>query len=407
MAAQTFVIVGAGLAGAKAAESLRERGFDGRIVLLGEEGRRPYERPNLSKQYLLGEKPAEELYVHAEGWYADHDVDLRTDTTVVAIDPTSHEVRLAGGAAVGYDALLLATGAAPRRLAGPGADLPGVRTLRTMADSDRLRAAIRAAGRVVVVGASWIGCEVAAAARILGADVAMVAPEPLPLVGVLGPELGRVFRDLHAEHGVRLHLGAKVSAVVGGDRAEGVRTTGGEVIEGDLVVVGVGVSPRDELARTAGLAAENGVLVDEHLRSSVAEVFAAGDVANAWHPVLATRIRVEHWANALDQGPAAAAGMLGLDEPYVRLPYFYSDQYDLGMEYRGYAPPDVDADVVVRGDVAAREFLAFWLVGGRVVAGMNVNVWDAGDDVEALLAARHQVDPSRLADPDVPLADLL
>ena len=402
--AKTFVIVGASLAGAKAAETLRTEGFDGAVVLIGEETERPYERPMLSKEYLRGEKPADKLYVHDEGFYADNQIELLTGTRVVSVDPEAREVTLADGSRMAYRRLLLSTGAAPRRLPLPGADLPGVRYLREMGDSDALRTAITAASRVVVIGAGWIGCEVAASARQLGAEVAIVAPAAAPLERVLGPELGRVYRDLHAEHGVDLHLSTQIEAIVGSGAAQGVRTTGGSVIEGDLVVVGVGASPRDELARAAGLTLENGIAVDEFLRTSAPEIFAAGDVAATWNPMYNKRIRMEHWANALNQGQTAARNMLGQDTAYTKLPYFYSDQYDLGMEYNGYAS-DWDR-VVVRKGTSVLEFIAFWLKDGRVLAGMNANVWDQGDDIKALVRGGATVDADRLADPSVPLADL-
>jgi len=402
---QTFVIVGASLAGAKAAEMLRTEGFEGRVVLIGEETERPYERPLLSKDYLRGDKPAAKLYVHDEDFYADNDIELMTGTRVESLDPGAHVVILAGGRRMGYSRLLLATGAAPRRLPLPGADLPGVAYLRVMGDSDALRDAITAASRVVVIGAGWIGSEVAASARHLGAQVAIVAPEAVPLERVLGLEIGGIYRDLHTEHGVDLHLSTQIEAIVGnGGAAAGVRTTGGSVIEGDLIVVGVGVSPRDELAREAGLSVENGIVVDEFLATSAADVFAAGDVAATWNPRYNMRIRMEHWANAQNQGQSAARNMLGQDAAYTKLPYFYSDQYDLGMEYNGYA---VDWDrVVVRGDGPGRQFLAFWLKDGHVLACMNANTWDQGDAIKALVRSAATVDPDRLADLSVPLADL-
>jgi len=412
-AAQTFVIVGASLAGAKAAETLRTEGFEGRVVLIGEETERPYERPYLSKEYLRGDKPAAKLYVHNEGFYADNDIELLTGTRVESLDPGAREVTLSGGSTMAYSRLLLATGAAPRRLALPGADLPGVRYLREMADSDALRTAITAASRVVVIGAGWIGSEVAASARQLGAEVAIVGPEAVPLERVLGPRVGGVYRDLHAEHGVDLHLSTQIEAIVGNGAAQGVRTTDGSVIEGDLVVVGVGASPRDELAREAGLTLENGIVVDEFLRTSAPDVFAAGDVAATWNTRYNKRIRLEHWANALNQGPTAARNMLSKDSKdstdhpmtaYAKLPYFYSDQYDLGMEYNGYA---TDWDhVVFRGDPSAGEFIAFWLRDGRVLAGMNANIWDQGDAIKAIVRGGTIVDTDALADPSVPLADL-
>ena len=405
---QTFVIVGASLAGAKAAETLRAEGFDGRVVLIGEETERPYERPMLSKEYLRGDTPAEKLYVHEEGFYGENDIELLTGTRVASLDAGAHEITLQDGSRMPYSRLLLATGATPRRIPVPGAELQGVRYLRRMSDSDALRAAIKAASRVVVIGAGWIGSEVAASARQLGAEVAIVAPEAVPLVRVLGPQLGGVYRDLHAGHRVDLHLSTQVEAIVGNGVAQGVRTTDGDLIEGDLVVVGVGVSPRDELAQYAGLSLDNGIVVDEFLRTSAPDVFAAGDVAAAWNPMYNRRIRMEHWANALNQGQTAGRNMRSQDSQitaYTKLPYFYSDQYDLGMEYNGYAS-DWDR-VVIRGDLASREFLAFWLKDRRVLAGMNANVWDQGDGIKALVSSGAAVDPDRLADLSIPLADLL
>ena len=405
---QTFIIVGASLAGAKAAETLRTEGFDGRVVLIGEETERPYERPMLSKEYLRGDKPAEKLYVHEEGFYAEKDIKLLTGTRVASLDAGAHEITLQDGRRVPYSRLLLATGATPRRIPVPGAELAGVAYLRRMSDSDDLRAAIKAATRVVVIGAGWIGSEVAASASQLGAEVSVVAPEEVPLERVLGPLLGGVYRDLHAEHGVDLHLSTQVEAIVGNDVAQGVRTTDGDVIEGDLIVVGVGVSPRDELAQYAGLTLDNGIVVDEFLRTSAPDVFAAGDVASAWNPMYNRHIRMEHWANALNQGKTAGRNMLSQDSQgtaYTKLPYFYSDQYDLGMEYNGYAS-DWDR-VVIRGDLAAREFIAFWLKDGRVLAGMNANIWDQGDGIKALVSSGAAIDADRLADQSIPLADLL
>jgi 3-phenylpropionate/trans-cinnamate dioxygenase ferredoxin reductase subunit len=404
MAGPVFVIVGASLAGAKAAQGLRVGGFDGGVVLIGEEPALPYARPELSKGYLLGDKVMADLLVHPPGFYAEHDIDVWTATTVTGIDRANGLVRMSSGGSLAFDALLLTTGAAPRDLDLPGADLPGVLALRTVADADALRERIARAGRVVVVGAGWIGCEVAACARMLGAEVSMLTPDPLPLVRVLGPEVGAMFAALHSEHGVDLHLGTGVEEVVGTDRAQGVRTTDGETIAGDLIVVGVGAAPRDELARRAGLAVDNGILVDEFLTTSDPRILAAGDVANAWHPVLGRRLRVEHWDNAIKQGQAAAATMLGTRTAYTRLPFFYSDQYDFAMEYRGHAT--TWDQVVFRGDPASRQFLAFWLYQGRVLAAMNANIWDQGDALDALLRSGATPSPEQLADPTVTLAEL-
>lgn len=403
------VVVGAGLAGAKTVEALRDGGYDGNVTLLGAEPDRPYERPPLSKGYLTGSDARDAAFVHDAGWYAAHDVDLRTGTTVTALDLGALEVVDDSGARTGFDHLVLATGSEPRRLGVPGADLDGVVSLRTLPDSDRLRAALTPDRRVVVVGGGWIGLEVAAAARGAGAHVTVLVRDVLPLVGVLGPELAALFADLHREHGVDLRTRAEVAELVAstdGPSVGGVALEDGTVVPADLVVVGIGAAPRTALAEAARLHVEDGVVVDPHLRSSHPQVLAVGDIARAAHPLLGTHVRVEHWANALNQPATAAATILGRDEPYDRLPYFFTDQYDLGMEYVGHAPRGGYDEVVVRGDLAARELVAFWRRGGRVVAGMNVNVWDVVDDVQALVRSGTVVDRDRLADPDVPLRSL-
>jgi 3-phenylpropionate/trans-cinnamate dioxygenase ferredoxin reductase subunit len=399
----TFVIVGAGMAGGKAVETLRDEGFDGRVVLVGAEPERPYERPPLSKDYLRGEQERAKVYLQEEGWYAEHDVELRTGVTVERLDLAQRSVVLTGGESIAYDALLLATGAEPRRPPIPGADLDGVHVLRTLADSDALRAVLDRGGRLAVVGGGWIGCEVAASARQRGLDVTVIEPAELPLLRVLGPELGAFYRDVHAEHGVRLALGTGVEAIEGSGRAERVRTSDGATIDCDAVGLGVGVTPRTALAEGV-LDVDNGILVDASLRASVDGVYAAGDVANHDHPLLG-RVRVEHWANALEQGPTAARAMLGQDVVYDRVPYFFSDQYDVGMEYAGLSEPG--DEVVFRGDPATREFVAFWLRDGRLTAGMNVNVWDVNEHIQELVRSRATVDRARLVDPDVPLETLV
>ena len=405
-----FVIVGAGLAGAKAAETLRTTGFDGRLVLLGEEPEIPYERPPLSKDLLLGKADRESTHVHEAGWYAEHGVELRTGTRVLAIERDAHRVALAGGESIVYDKLLLATGAAPRTLPVPGADLDGVLRLRTLADSDRIAGAAAGGANLVVVGAGWIGLEVAAAARQLGAEVTVVEVAELPLQRVLGDRIAEVFADLHREHGVGFRFGDQVAGVRGDGRVSGVELADGSVLPADAVLIAVGVRPRTELAERAGIAVDNGILVDSSLRTEDPDIYAAGDVANADHPLLGTRVRVEHWANALNSGPAAARAMLGQDVSYDLLPYFFTDQYDLGMEYSGWVPPGGVDEVVIRGDVRRREFIAFWVDQGRVRAGMNVNTWDVTDPIQALVRAGlagKAVDPARLADPAVPLTDLI
>src|SRR5437763_7394690 len=402
---QTFAIVGASLAGAKAAEALRDDGFDGRIVLIGAEDDRPYERPELSKKYLRGEQDRDGLYVHDPRYYEEQDVELRSGVTVTRLDPGARELELDGGERIAFDSALITTGAEPRRLPVAGADLDGVLYLRTIADSDALRERLdRGSGKVVVVGAGWIGSEVAASSKQKGLDVTLLEMTEVPLERVLGPELGAFYRDVHESNGVEFLGGTGLESFEGDGRVERVVLADGRKIDCDFAVVGVGVAPRTALAEAAGLELDNGIVVDERLRTSAPGVFAAGDVANAYHPLFERRIRVEHWANALNQGPAAARSMLGNDAPYERVPYFFSDQYDVGMEYSGYAT-EWD-EVVYRGDREAREFIAFWIAGGRVLAGMNVNVWDVTQPIQQMIRSKEPVDASRLADPDVPLEEL-
>jgi 3-phenylpropionate/trans-cinnamate dioxygenase ferredoxin reductase component len=404
MTKPTFVIVGASLAGAKAAEELRAQGFDGRVTLIGAEPERPYERPPLTKDYLRGESERAQAYVHSGDFYAQQEIELETGTLVTAIEPGTSRVRLGDGRELGYDRLLLATGAEPRRLDVPGADLDGVYYLRTFADCDRLRARIEAGGRVVTVGAGWIGSEFAASARQRGLEVTVVDPQKLPNERIFGPDIGAFYRDVHGQHGVTQLLGDGVDSFEGDGAVAAVRTASGRRIECDFAVVGIGVVPRTGLASAAGLQVGNGVIVNDKLQTSAPGIFAAGDVANAWHPFYRERIRVEHWANALHQGPAAARAMLGQPVSYDRLPYFFSDQYDVGMEYSGYAPSW--DEVVFRGDRSSGEFVAFWLRDGRVQAGMNVNVWDVNEHVQALIQARQPVAAAVLADPGTPLDEL-
>jgi 3-phenylpropionate/trans-cinnamate dioxygenase ferredoxin reductase component len=403
-AGPTFVIVGASLAGAKAAEALREEGFGGQVVLIGQERHYPYERPPLSKDYLQGNAERDVIFVHEDGWYAEHSVDLRLSTAVTAIDRARHEVTLASGEGVGYDKLLLATGAMPRLLPVPGASVEGVLYLRSVDDSERIREILPSASRVVIVGAGWIGLEVAAAARIAGAEVMILEAAELPLLRVLGPEVAAVFARLHREHGVDFRFRASVAEILVSDgRTSGVRLADGTEVGADAVIIGIGVAPAVQLAEAAGLEVRDGVVTDAALRTSDPDIYAAGDVARAFHPMLGTHIRVEHWANALNQPAAAARAMLGQDVTYDRLPFFFTDQYDLGMEYTGYVEPGGYDRVVFRGDVGKREFIAFWLSQYRLLAGMNVNVWDVSGQIGRLISAGNPVDPDRLADPAVPL----
>ena len=404
MTPRSIVIVGASMAGASAAASLRAEGFEGRIVLLGEEPELPYERPPLTKGYLTGDTARGQVYLHGETFYSDHDIDLETGTRVSALALFSSHVELEAGGRLHFDRLLLATGASPRRLQGPGAGLDGVHYLRNLADADSLRDRFRRGGKVVVIGAGWIGAEIAASARQQGLEVSVLDPAPVPLARVLGPEVGAFFRDVHADHGVELLLGDGFAGFEGSGRVERVLTTEGRRLDADFVVVGIGVQPRTELAERAGLGVDNGVVVDELLRASDPRIYAAGDVARVRHPFYGEHVRVEHWATARDQGTAAGRAMLGQEAPYDALPYFFSDQYDIGMEYRGRAT--AWDQVVFRGDPASGEFLAFWAKDSRVLAGMNVNLWDAGEDIETLIRSRTEVDLDRLADPDVPLPEV-
>ncbi|MGW1538691.1 NAD(P)/FAD-dependent oxidoreductase [Streptomyces sp. NPDC002309] len=415
---QTFVIVGGGLAGAKAAETLRAEGFTGRVILICDERDHPYERPALSKGYLLGKEERDSVFVHEPAWYAQNDIELHLGQTVDAIDRTAKTVRFGeDGTVVRYDKLLLATGSEPRRLDIPGTDLAGVHHLRRLAHSERLRGVLQSLGRdnghLVIAGAGWIGLEVAAAAREYGAEVTVVEPEPTPLHGVLGPELGTLFAELHQDHGVRFRFGVRMTEIVGQDgMVLAARTDDGEEHPAHDVLAAIGAAPRIGLAEAAGLeiadrAHGGGIVVDERLCTSDPDIYATGDVAAFPHAPFDTRIRVEHWANALNGGPAAARAMLGRTVTYDRVPYFFSDQYDLGMEYSGWAPPGTYDQVVIRGDAGKREFVAFWLAEGRVLAGMNVNVWDVTEPIQHLIRSQARLDADALADPHVPLDGLL
>jgi 3-phenylpropionate/trans-cinnamate dioxygenase ferredoxin reductase subunit len=407
MSARQVVIVGGGLAGAIAAETLRQEGFDGSIILLGEEEHPPYERPPLSKGYLQGTADGDSIVVHPGPWYADHAVELRLGSAAVSLDPASHTVTTAAGARLCYDTLLLATGSAPRRLQVPGADLTGVHYLRSVEDSDRIRAGLAGARRAVIIGAGWIGLEVAAAARLAGVEVTLLEAAELPLLRVLGPEVAPVFADLHSDHGVDLRCSVEIAELRGRSGAVVEVVLGdGSRLPCDLVLVGVGITPRSELAAAAGLHVGNGVTVDEHLRTSDADIYAAGDVADAYNPRLGRHLRVEHWANARRQGVTAARSMLGQDQVDDRPSYFFSDQYDLGMEYTGDIGPDGYDQVVFRRHPEPGQMLVFWLREHRLLAGMNVNVFDVADEIEQLILASRKLDPAELADPTVPLADL-
>lgn len=404
----SFVIIGGGLAAAKAVEALRGNEFDGHIIVFADEEHLPYERPPLSKEYLAGKKSLTDFTVQNSDWYRDHNVDLRLNTRVASLDAAGHTVGLPDGTTIGYDKLLLATGSASRRPPIPGSDSAGVHYLRTYEDAAALNAVLTEGASLAVVGAGWIGLEVAAGARQRGVDVTVVETAKQPLLAALGETVGEVFATLHREHGVDLRLETQVEEITQADgSATSLRTRDGSTIAADAVLVAVGAKPNIELADQAGLSlGGGGVLVDASLRTSDPDIYAVGDIAAAEHPLFGTRIRTEHWANALKQPAVAVAGMLGTPGEYAELPYFFTDQYDLGMEYAGHAPSF--ERVVFRGDVAGREFVAFWLDGAnRVLAGMNVNIWDVLDDVKALIRSQAPVDPDKLADPRSPLGELL
>jgi 3-phenylpropionate/trans-cinnamate dioxygenase ferredoxin reductase component len=398
-----LVIIGGGLTAAKAAEAVREAGVSEPVVVYGEERHLPYERPPLSKGNLTGDGTLADATVHDQDWYDSHDVELRLGEPVTGID-RGKGVVVASGVEQPYERLLIATGASPRRL--PAADDSGapIAYLRTIEDSDRLKGALQQGQSLAIVGGGWIGLEVAAAARQAGCTVTVLETLDLPLLRVLGPEVAQIFADLHRKHGVDLRTGVRLDAFSrAGDRAV-LRLADGSAIESDLVVVGIGVSPNIGLAEQAGLETDNGVLVDEHLRTADPSVFAAGDIANAHHPRLGRRVRVEHWDNAIEQGKVAGLNMAGGTVAYDRLPYFFTDQYDLGMEYVGNVGPEGYDRVVIRGRPEEGAFSAFWLADGLVLAGMHANDWDAIDPIRQIVSTG-RVTPD-LADQSLSLEEI-
>ncbi|MRH29379.1 NAD(P)/FAD-dependent oxidoreductase [Microbacterium sp. SYP-A9085] len=402
-----MVIIGGGLAAGSAVQTLREEGYDGDVTVVADEAQTPYQRPPLSKGFLKGDEGLDAVVLHPDDWYREQRIDVRTSTAATAIDPAAHTVTLSDGSTLSYDKLLLATGSSPRVLPIPGHDLPGVHMLRRLSDSEQLKSQLSAGGKkLVLIGSGWIGMEVAATARQLGNEVTILERDAVPLAIALGETMGNVFRRLHEEQGVDLRTSVNVERIEGTDRATGVLVDG-QTVPADLVLIGIGAIPNTSLAEAAGLQVERGILTDASLRTSAADVFAAGDVANAMHPVLNQRLRSEHWANALNAGPVAARAMLGKDAVHDMIPYFYTDQFDLGMELSGYPPLMKDAQMVIRGDVDAREFVAFWVQGRRVVAGMNVNIWDVNETVQKLIASGEDVDLDALADPEVALDALV
>jgi 3-phenylpropionate/trans-cinnamate dioxygenase ferredoxin reductase component len=404
----SFVIVGGGMAGAIAAQTLREEGFDGKITLLGQEPNAPYERPPLSKDYLQGKADRDSIFVQPEPWYAEHAVELSLDSAVTSLEPASRTVTTAAGERLSYDKLLLATGSKPRRLDVPGADLDGVHYLRNVEDSERIKIEFARAKRVVIIGAGWIGLETAAAARAAGLDVPLLVSGDLPLQHVLGPEAAPIFDELHRSRGVDLRYRTTAVELTGRHGAvTGVRLSDSTKIDADMIIVGVGVAPRTELAAAAGLKIDNGIVVDEHLRTSDPDVFAAGDIAQTYSPRLGRHIRVEHWANARRQGAVAAKSMLDQDAVDVRPSYFFTDQYDLSMEYTGDIGPAGYDRVIFRRYADPGQMIVFWLYEQRLQAGMNINTWDVADDIERLIQSARPINADDLGNPAIPLGNLL
>ena len=412
--AGSIVIVGAGLAGATAARTLRSEGYTGPVILIGSERHNPYIRPPLSKDYLLGREGEDKAEVVPRGWYEENDVDLRLGVSVTGIRPDAGTVLLNDGTSLPYQSLLLATGAVPRTIPLPGSELSGVTTFRTLDDSRRLRKSLEHGGKnVVMIGSGWIGMELAAAAATYRNNVTLLGLEDVPLAAAIGPELGRFFRSLHEAHGVDFRLPVSAHELTGTDGAvSAVVTDSGEVLPADVVVIAVGVEPAVGLAHTAGLNVDNGILTDASLRTSVPGIFAAGDVANALHPFTGKHYRSEHWSNALNGGKVAAKAMLGQDATLSTIPYFYTDQFDVSMEYSGFPDLAAGTEPVIRGSLERKEFIAFWQRDSRVVAGMSVN-WPhqarpgAQKVIKALISGRTPVSPDRLADGSAGLDQLL
>ena len=403
MARPTFVILGAGLCGGAAAQTLRDEGFDGRVVLIGDEAHPPYERPPLSKEYLRGEHGRDELFVHPLDWYGEQDIEARLGVRATAIEADGHSLTLDDGEGVPYDALLIATGGRPRRLSREPSER--ILYLRTVEDCDRIRTWLAPGRRVILVGAGFIGSEVAASARTVGAEVTVLDRNEVPLARVLGPDIGRVYAEIHRDHGVDLRSSDGVGAIEEADDRVVIRSIRGATIEGDAVVVGVGIQPNTELAEAAGLELTNGIAVDEHCRTSQAAVFAAGDVADHFHPVFGRRIRVEHFDNAIKHGTNAARNMLGKADPFDDPHWFWSDQYDVNLQYGGFAS-EWD-QVEVRGSLSEREFVAFFLKEGVLLAALGVNRGREVRRAMKLIAARARPHPHQLKDEDVDLRSLV
>jgi 3-phenylpropionate/trans-cinnamate dioxygenase ferredoxin reductase subunit len=402
---ETFVVVGANLTGGRAVEAMRKEGFDGRIVLIGAEPDLPYERPPLSKEYLRGDLPREKIFIKPREWYDEQNIELRLNTTATRIHPSSRTIEVDHGEPASYDKLLIATGGRERRVSVQGSELEGVYYLRRIGDSERIAAELQPGRRLVVIGAGFIGAEVAATARGKGLEVTVLEMGDVPLERALGREIGELYARFHREQGVDVRTSEALECFEGSGRVERAVGASGTAYDCDFVVVGVGIEPNVELARDAGLAVDNGIVVDEYCHTSDASIFAAGDVANYYHPVLDQRLRVEHWANAQNQGAAAAKSMLGKQEPYVELPWFWSDQYDLNMQLVGYAT-EWD-EVVIRGEVPSRSFSAFYVKDSQLLATLAVNRFKDIRPSRELIKQRVMFNAAKLSDASIELKSLV
>ena len=400
----SYVIVGAGIAGNAAAETLRKQGFEGEVHLVGAEPHRPYDRPPLSKEFLSGSKEQDKLFFKPEDFYAEHSIQLHLGTEATALDPTSKTLTLADGASLRFDKLLLATGSRVRTLPIPGSELEGIHYLRTIDDSQAIAQSMNSASRVVIVGAGFIGSEVAAVCKTAGIEVTVLEIQPQPMAHILGEEMGAIYANLHTSRGIDLRLQEGISGIRGSSRAEQIITDQGNAIDCDFVVIGVGIAPDTALAESAGLEVDRGILVDEHCQTSHPDIYAAGDVANWFHPGLGHRLRVEHWDNALNQGAAAAKSMLGAPEPYSPTLYFWSDQYDLNIQYLGHAT-EWD-EIAVRGNPDEEKFTAFYLKDGSVHGALVVNNFRDIRPTRTLIGQKTPITAASLSDESTNLKQL-
>ena len=400
----SYVIVGAGIAGNAAAETLRKQGFEGEVHLVGAEPHRPYDRPPLSKEFLSGSKEQDKLFFKPEDFYAEHSIQLHLGTEATALDPTSKTLTLVDGASLRFDKLLLATGSRVRTLPIPGSELEGIHYLRTIDDSQAIAQSMNSASRVVIVGAGFIGSEVAAVCKTAGLEVTVLEIQPQPMAHILGEEMGAIYANLHTSRGIDLRLQEGISGIRGSSRAEQVITDQGNAIDCDFVVIGVGIAPDTALAESAGLEVDRGILVDEHCQTSHPDIYAAGDVANWFHPGLGHRLRVEHWDNALNQGAAAAKSMLGAAEPYSPTLYFWSDQYDLNIQYLGHAT-EWD-EIAIRGNPGEEKFTAFYLKDGSVHGALVVNNFRDIRPTRTLIDQKTSITAASLSDESTNLKQL-